>query len=226
MLACAQPRVGLLWIKEEGTAAYLAALRDSLRGLGYTDGRNIRVDERFLVDGYDAVASAATRLVQDKPDLIVTYGSTSAHAAHKATRTIPIVIIGGGDPVKDGLAASLSRPGGNLTGATLLSTDLSAKRLELLREVVPSLRRVGVVLFVKSPAETRFARQLSDGRAGAKSGSTSDRAALGRGDRAHHHRHHEHGCGCIHTCWQHVAHREPEKSRGCRGENPPARDLF
>ena len=147
------PQIGLLWIKQEGSAPYLAALREGLRAHGYVEGRNIRIDERFLVQGYEGFAEAAGKLVGEKPAVIVAFGATAILSARKATTSIPIVMVGGGDPVKLGIAASLSRPGGNVTGVTLLSTELSGKRLELLRELVPGLRRIAVVLYPHSQVE-------------------------------------------------------------------------
>jgi putative ABC transport system substrate-binding protein len=146
------PRIGLLWIKEEGTSSYLVALRDGLRALGYVEGKNIRLDDRFLVAGYEGYPAAAANLVREKPDIIVTFGATAAVAAGKATKNIPIVIAAGADPVKLGLAASLARPGGNITGVTAATIDLSGKRLELLREIAPGMRRVAVILNPQSDA--------------------------------------------------------------------------
>jgi putative ABC transport system substrate-binding protein len=124
-----------------------------LRELGYTPGRNIRIDERSLVDGYDALADAARRLAAEKPDVIVTYGATAATVAAKATQEIPVVMVSTGDPVRLGLAKSLSRPGGNLTGLSSLNVDLSGKRMEVLKEAFPSARRVAVLLYPGSQIE-------------------------------------------------------------------------
>src|SRR6185503_14212264 len=104
-------RIGLLWIGREGMVSYLAILRESLRTLGYIEGRNLVLDERFLVDGYERLPEAAAKLADSKPELIITYGGTAVLAARKATATIPILMASGGDPVKMGLATSLSRPG-------------------------------------------------------------------------------------------------------------------
>jgi putative ABC transport system substrate-binding protein len=146
-------RIGLLWIGREGMVSYLAILRESLRTLGYIEGRNLVLDERFLVDGYERLPEAAAKLADSKPELIITYGGTAVLAARKATATIPILMASGGDPVKMGLATSLSRPGGNVTGVTFISPELSGKRLELLRELVPDLRRVAVILYSQSQSE-------------------------------------------------------------------------
>jgi putative ABC transport system substrate-binding protein len=152
------PRVGLLWIDAGGASPYVAALREGLRARGYVDGKNIRIDDRTLVDRYELIPDAAERLVSDKVDVIVCYGATAIQAASKSTSTIPIVMVLSGDPVKLGVVASLSRPGGNVTGTSSISQELSGKRLELLKQVVPGLRRVAVLLYPESVAEVRSLR--------------------------------------------------------------------
>jgi len=127
------PRIGLLWIESSDDANLVNAFREGLSALGFSDGKNIQIDKQFLVDRYDRLAASADRLVKSKVDIVVSYGATAALAASKATSTIPIVMLTGSDPVKLGLVASLSKPGGNATGVTNYLTDLGAKRLELLR---------------------------------------------------------------------------------------------
>jgi putative ABC transport system substrate-binding protein len=146
-------RIGLLWIKGDGSSQYVAAFREGLGTLGYVEDKNVRIDDRSLVDRYERLPEAAGRLVSQKVDVIVCYGATAMQAASKATSTIPIVVVSGGDPVKLGVAASLSRPGGNVTGLTSISQELSGKRLELLTEMVPGMRRLAVILYPGSPAE-------------------------------------------------------------------------
>ncbi len=155
-LLCAQariPTIALLWIEESRPSPYLPPLLEGLREKGYVAGRNLRIDDRFLVDGYQGFTEAAGRLVTERPDVILTLGATAVLAARKATATIPIVMIGGGDPVKLGVVGSLSRPGGNVTGITLISQDLSGKRIELLKEVFPGTRRLAIVLYPQSQPE-------------------------------------------------------------------------
>jgi putative ABC transport system substrate-binding protein len=154
------PRIGLLWIHDAGNTSYLDAFRDGMRAQGYLDGKNVRIDDRFLVDRYEALAAAAARLTAEKVDVIVTYGTTAAQAARKATSHIPIVMVSSGDPVRSGVAASLARPGGNVTGFTSLSQDLSAKRLQILSEMLPSARRVAVLLSPLSQSEVDSLRIL------------------------------------------------------------------
>ena len=151
----AMPRIGLLWIESGGDSNLLAALREGLLAQGYSDGKNIQIEKQFLVDRYDRLAESADRLVRSKVDVIVSYGATATLAASKATSTIPIVMVTGSDPVKLGVVASLSKPGGNVTGVTLLNAELHGKRLEILKEVVPRIRRVGVVFNPESATEVK-----------------------------------------------------------------------
>jgi len=107
------------------------------------------------VDRYDRLAGSADSLVKSKVDVVVCYGATATLAASKATSTIPIVMVTGSDPVKLGVVASFSRPGGNVAGVTFLSAELHGKRLEILKEVVPRIRRVGVVFNPESATEVK-----------------------------------------------------------------------
>jgi ABC-type uncharacterized transport system substrate-binding protein len=153
-----RPRVGLLWIESGRDSIVLTAFREGLRAQGYVDGKNIEINTQSLVDRYDRLAEAADKLVNQKVDIIVSYGSTATLAATKATSTIPIVMVAGGDPVKLGVVATLSKPGGNVTGVTFLSLELVGKRLQILKEAVPGIRRVGVLLNPASATEsTNFA---------------------------------------------------------------------
>ena len=153
------PHVGLLWVDSGSDSFVLAALREGLRTQGYIEGKTILIDTRFLVDGYERLEESADRLVQQKVDVIVCYGVTATLAARKATSGIPIVAITGGDLVSIGVTASLSNPAGNVTGITLLHPQLDGKRLQLLREVVPKIRRVGILLNSASATEaTSFTR--------------------------------------------------------------------
>jgi len=149
------PRVGLLWIESGADSKILTAFREGLSAQGYTDGKNIRIEKQFLVDRYDRLAGSADSLVKSKVDVVVCYGATATLAASKATSTIPIVMVTGSDPVKLGVVASFSRPGGNVAGVTFLSAELHGKRLEILKEVVPRIRRVGVVFNPESATEVK-----------------------------------------------------------------------
>jgi ABC-type uncharacterized transport system substrate-binding protein len=122
------------------------AFRQGLRDLGYIEGKNILTEYRFLEGKRDRIPSVVAELVQLKPDVIVIGSPPVIRAVKRATKTIPVVIITTQDPVAAGYVASLARPGGNITGVTRLTRDLSGKRLELLKEVVPGMSRVGLLL--------------------------------------------------------------------------------
>ena len=117
----------------------------TLSELGYIEGTNFVVERRFADGRRERLRSFASELIALKPDLILAQGGQSAEVMSKATHDIPIIIIGAGDPVGTGLVESLARPGGNVTGVTEVSTELSEKRLQLLKEVVPTIVRVTVL---------------------------------------------------------------------------------
>jgi len=140
------PRIGYLGAASYGAnRARVQAFRQGLREAGYIEGNNIVIEYRFAEGQRDNVAALAAELVGLKIDVIVTGGSTATRPAKAATSTIPIVMTNDADPVGDGFVASLARPGGNVTGLTTLSLQLSGKRLELLKETVPRLARVAVL---------------------------------------------------------------------------------
>ena len=150
----AVPRVALLWI-DTGNANLPSAFRDGLRAQGYVDGKNVRIVSQYLVDRYQRLPDAAALMVKQGTDVIVTYGGTATLAASKATSTIPIVMVTSNDPVKLGVIASLSKPGGNVTGITFLAQDLIGKRLQILKEVAPRVRRIGVLVNPESSSEMK-----------------------------------------------------------------------
>ncbi len=121
------------------------AFRQGLRELGYVEGKNIVIEWRFAEGKFDRLPDLAAELVRLKVEVIVTGGSTSTRAAKEVTTTIPIVMAFDNDPVGSGVVASLARPGGNITGLSALSPELSGKRLELLKETVPKLSRVAAL---------------------------------------------------------------------------------
>ncbi len=140
------PRVGLLGVTSEtGYARQVRALRQGFRDLGYFEGQNIVIEYRWAQGQYDRLPALAAELIRLQPDVIVTSGP-GTRIVKEATATIPIVMAVGGDVVASGLVASLARPGGNITGSTFFGPELSAKRLELLKEAVPRLARVAVVV--------------------------------------------------------------------------------
>ena len=122
-----------------------AALRSALQALGYVEGKDIVYEARWAAARYERMPALAAELLALKVDLIMTMGGPAAAAAKQATSTIPIVVNGAGDVVETGLVASLARPGGNITGVNDPETVMSSKRLQLLKEVVPTLKRVAVM---------------------------------------------------------------------------------
>jgi putative ABC transport system substrate-binding protein len=127
------------------------AFRQGLRDLGYTEGKNILVEYRYAEGKLDRIPSLVAELVQLKVDVLVSGNFPAIRAAKQATKAIPIVIVTAQDPVATGLVDSLARPGGNITGLTGLTRELSGKRLELLKEVVPGISRVGVLWDTDAP---------------------------------------------------------------------------
>jgi putative ABC transport system substrate-binding protein len=140
------PRIGFL---DNSTAAGIAVLSDAfwqeLRKLGWIEGKNITIEYRFSEQKRERLPELAADLVRLNVDLIVTTGDPPALAAKGATTTIPIVMANTTDPVGDGLVASLARPGGNITGLSSLGTELNTKRLEILKDAIPKLARVGLL---------------------------------------------------------------------------------
>lgn len=142
------PRVGFLALDEKHcrNEPFAAGLRE----LGYVEGKNIAVECHHAGGRDDALPAVAERLARSRPAVIVTLNHVWALAAQRATKDIPLVVIASGDPVASGFAASLARPGGNITGLTYFATELNAKRLEFLKTAVPGLRRVAVLMNPKS----------------------------------------------------------------------------
>lgn len=137
-----------------------AGLRQALRDLGYVEGRNVTYFARFAEGRRDRVDALATELVALNPDLIIVLGYPAAESAKRATGTVPIVMAGAGDPVGTGLIATLARPGGNVTGVSDQSTELSAKRLELLKQMAPNTARVAVIWNAGDQAMTLRTREI------------------------------------------------------------------
>jgi putative tryptophan/tyrosine transport system substrate-binding protein len=141
-------------------SARLEAFRQGLRDLGYIEGKNIVIEWRSGEGNRDRQRALAAELVRLKVYVIVAGGSGDIRAAKEATTTIPIVMINGGDAVGSGFVASLARPGGNITGLSNLRPELSGKRLELLKEIVPRLSRVAI--FVSSTSQDDYAQILKE----------------------------------------------------------------
>src|SRR6185503_19811518 len=148
--ALAQPvarmrRVGFITLRS-GPNEYDAAFRDALRSLGYVEGRTIRIDYRWAAGNEKRADELVADLLAQNVEVIVAATAPAIRAAMRATKRIPIVMAATADPVSSGLVASLARPGGNVTGLSLVSPDTAAKRLQLLQELIPSATRIGVLL--------------------------------------------------------------------------------
>ena len=162
------PRVGFL--SSSVFPGRIEVFRQGLRDLGYVEGKNIVIEWRNADGNHDRERSLATELVRLKVDVIVTGGSTATRAAKEATLTIPIVMTQDSDPVGNGFVASLARPGGNITGLANFAPELSGKRLELLKEVVPKLSRVAVFGNAMVPGNAQMLKEteLAAGAFGVK----------------------------------------------------------
>ncbi len=130
------------------------AFRQALQDLGYINGENIQFEYRYIEGQQDRVPNLVAELMEVKIDVLVVSTLSSLRAAKQATKTIPVVMVTTNDPVATGIVDSLARPGGNITGVTRLTRDLSGKRLELLKEVAPKLSRVGVLWDANGPGPT------------------------------------------------------------------------
>ena len=156
------PRIGFLSAASSSAiSARVEAFRQGLRELGYADGKNILIEWRFAEGKSDRLPSLAAELVRLKVDVIVAEAPTSTRSAKQATVTIPIVMMFDDDPVGSGFVASLARPGGNITGLSTLSPEISGKQLELLKEIVPKLSRVGVLGDVTRPGIPQALREIN-----------------------------------------------------------------
>ena len=148
------PRIGILFYGSRDQP-HLQSFQQGLRDLGYIERKNIALEYRYAEGNPDRLAALAADLVRLPVDVIITTTDQGASAALQATRTIPIVMTTG-DPVGSGLAATLAKPGGNVTGLTVLLADLSGKRLELLKETIPSITRVAVLSTADTPGMSAF----------------------------------------------------------------------
>jgi putative ABC transport system substrate-binding protein len=160
------PVVGFLHYASPDKLAHLAtAVRQGLKEAGYVEGEKVAIEYRWAEGHYDRLPALAADLVLRQVTVITAGGNFAAQVAKKATTTIPIVFTSGADPVRSGLVASVSRPGGNLTGISLIAAEMAVKRLELMRELLP---RVGAVAMIVNPSfaghETEMAEVEAAGR--------------------------------------------------------------
>ena len=151
------PIVGVLWHagSAEEEDVYLSVLRKAFNDLGYIEGKNIQLEHRFPAEDPGRFRTLARELVESKPDAIIAVTGLGAAELRKLTSTIPIVFILVADPVGFGFVESLAHPGGNATGLSLMTIDLSGKRLALLKEAVPNLSRVAILVGATDPFRER-----------------------------------------------------------------------
>ena len=149
----------------------IEAFRQGLRELGYVEGKNIVIEYRYAEGKLDRLPALAAELVRLKVDVIVTAGPLQPVPPRKQPRTIPIVMAQDNDPVGNGFVASLARPGGNITGLSTLAPELSGKRLELLKEIVPKLSRVAVFGTSTQPGQRTIVKRNGTRRRGVGSAS-------------------------------------------------------
>src|SRR4249920_1520914 len=156
------PRIGYLTgATRDGQSARIESFRQGLREVGYVEGKNIFIEYRYAEEKQDRLSTLAAELVRLNVDVIVTGGGGITRAAKEATNTIPIVMAQDSDPVGNGFVASLARPGGNITGLSNLSPEISGKQLELLKEINPKLARLAVFGgSTTSPANVRQLREI------------------------------------------------------------------
>jgi putative tryptophan/tyrosine transport system substrate-binding protein len=162
----AVPVVGFLHYASPNKLAHLAAaVRQGLKEAGFFEGRNVLIEYRWAEGHYDRLPALAADLVGRQVTVITAGGNVAAQATKKATATIPVVFTSGADPIKSGLVASLSRPGGNLTGVSFIAAEIAVKRLEMTRELLPHARAIAMIvnpLFAGS--ETEMAEVEAAGR--------------------------------------------------------------
>src|SRR5215467_54482 len=156
------PVIGVLWAGSPSASSesFMGAFRQGLSEAGYVEGQNVAIEYRWAEGHYDRLPALAADLVGRKVDLIMANSPPAAVAAKSATSTIPIVMRGGADPVGSGLVASLARPGGNLTGVSVIADELTAKRLELLSELVPRARVIALLMNPNNASAERVIRDV------------------------------------------------------------------
>src|ERR1700730_13911866 len=143
-------------INDPLNTTYVSAFTQALAGLGWTDGRNVRMDFRWWGDELNRIPALAQELVGTQPDIIWADGNTAAVGVQRETRTIPIVFSGGSDPVARGIVVRINRPGGNTTGFANYEASLGGKWLELLSEIAPGLKRAAIMFNPDTPSISTY----------------------------------------------------------------------
>jgi putative ABC transport system substrate-binding protein len=157
------PRIGYVaGGSQSAFATRVAGFNEGLGTLGFVDGRNVAIEYRWADGVYDRLRASISELVASKVDVILATGPPVLRAAKEATSTIPIVFVVGSDPVRDGLVASMSRPGGNITGISFLAVDLTAKRLELVSQLVPHTKMLALLANPTNAAEERVVKEVQE----------------------------------------------------------------
>jgi len=154
------PRVGILSDESRGLATSFEPFAQGLRDLGWVEGQNVTFERRYAEQKHEILPSLADDLIRVEPDVVVAIGTGATRTAKSATQTIPIVFARIGDPIGSGLVPSLSRPGGNLTGVSLLTRELEGKLVEILITAVPDAKRVGVLWEPSFPAAGPVLREI------------------------------------------------------------------
>ena len=222
------PRIGFLVVSSASDAAnarWIEAFRQGLRDLGYVEGRNIVIEYRYAGEKYERLPALAAELVRLKVDLIVSHGTPGPVAAKQATRVIPIVMTSAGDPVASGLVSNLARPGGNVTGMSLMVPELGGRRLQLLKEILPGLSRVAVIWNAANPYNSLVLREME---ATSPTLGVQLQSLVVRGPDDF-----EGACGSRSHRARRRSHRgrrpsheyETNPDRGLRGQESPARDI-
>ena len=156
------PKVGWLALRPSSSASGIELFRREIGKFGYIEGKNIAIEYRSADNRHERLIALGEELVRLKVDILVTPAINETLAAKKITKTIPIVMGTAADPVRTGLVASLDRPGGNITGVSLIMPELAGKRIELLKEVLPKLSRVAFLAYGPGPGNPLFVKDAQE----------------------------------------------------------------
>ncbi|MCU1233543.1 MAG: hypothetical protein JWP63_1510 [Candidatus Solibacter sp.] len=204
------PTIGALVIGNISPEEFWREFRQGLRDLGYIEGQNIRFEFRSAEGHLDRLPELAAELVRLKVDIIVTLFTPTALAAKQATREIPIVMAETGDPIATGLVASLPRPGGNVTGIASVTAELAGKSVQLIRDMLPSARRVTVLVNATDPFSKPFLEQIGLAAKPPELRSIRSRSAVARSSRP------------LSPRWRKIGPMRSSFSPACRPNAPPS----